>query len=403
MLNKNELKLKVEYVSIDKLIPYANNAKEHDDVQIGYIENSIEEFGFSDPIGVWTGDDGSLNIVEGHGRVLAAKDLGIEKVPIIKLDHLTDKQRRAYVHVHNQTNLSSGFDDDILWEDLDTIVDYDWEDFGFEIDDAIEEYTEVEEDDFDESVVEKRCEAGDIWKLGGHKLICGSATNQEDVERVMAGELADLWLTDYPYGVSYVGKTEDALTIMNDSFKTKDEFFDFIKDAAVWASQSMKPGAAFYVFHSSSFANLFMNGLEEAGLETRETLIWVKQTMVMGRQDYQWKHEPILYGWRGGAAHNWYSDRSQTTVLEFDRPSRNDLHPTMKPLAILSYLMENSTKKGDLILDSFGGSGSTLIAADQIERRCNMIELDPHYCDVILHRYEEQTGDKVELLERLEK
>lgn len=200
-------------------------------------------------------------------------------------------------------------------------------------------------------------------------------------------------LTDPPYGVSYVGKTKNALTIENDSMGD-DEFAAFLLDAFTIASSAMTPGAAFYVFHADSRGHVFRNALEEAGLKIRECLIWVKNSMVLGRQDYQWRHEPCLYGWKDGAGHKWYSDRKQTTVLEFDRPSANADHPTMKPLPLVSYLIGNSTREGDTVLDCFGGSGSTLLACEQLGRRCLTMEIDPHYCDVIIERWEAFTGKK---------
>ena len=211
----------------------------------------------------------------------------------------------------------------------------------------------------------------------------------------MRGGVADLLVTDPPYGISYAGKTKDALTIENDSLEDA-ELLDFLQNAFQQALEHMKPGAAFYIFHADSKGAVFGNACALAGLKIRESLVWVKNVMTLGRQDYQWRHEPCLYGWKDGASHSWYSDRKQTTVLEFDKPSANREHPTMKPVPLIAYLIGNSSKKGDTVLDCFGGSGSTLIACEQLERKCLMMELDPHYCDVIIARWEELTGEMAE-------
>lgn len=248
------------------------------------------------------------------------------------------------------------------------------------------------DDDFDESeVTESICKPGDLWRLGEHRLLCGDSTNPEDIERLMDGELADLWLTDPPYNVAYEGKTKDRLTIENDS-KGDAEFRDFLIACYASANANMKPGAVFYIWHADCEGYNFRSACHEVGWKVRECLIWQKNTMVMGRQDYQWKHEPCLYGWKDGASHNWYSDRKQTTLLVFDRPTRNAEHPTMKPIPLFAYQMCNSTRPGDLVLDSFGGSGTTMIACEQMGRRARLMELDPHYCDVIIARWEKMTG-----------
>ena len=252
------------------------------------------------------------------------------------------------------------------------------------------------DDDFDESEVkESICKPGDLWILGEHRLLCGDSTKPDDISRLMDGELADLWLTDPPYNVAYEGKTKDRLTIENDS-KGDSEFRDFLIACYAAANANMKGGAAFYIWHADIEGYNFRSACHEVGWKVRECLIWQKNTMVMGRQDYQWKHEPCLYGWKEGASHNWYSDRKQTTLLAFDRPTRNAEHPTMKPIPLFAYQMCNSTKPGDLVLDSFGGSGTTLIAAEQMRRRARLMELDPHYCDVIIARWEKFTGLKAE-------
>lgn len=384
--------LEVHELPVADLVPYANNAKKHPQKQVDEIAASIAEFGNCDPIGVWHNEQGQPEIVEGHGRVMALQKLGIETAPVIFLDHLTDEQRRAYTHVHNQTTLSSDFDYDALVADMDNL-NMDWESFGFEeyLYDP-EEAAGVGDEDMPETI-ECRCKPGEVWVLGAHRVMCGSATEEADLKKLVRGGVAQLLLTDPPYGVSYVGKTKDALTIENDT-KGDAELLDFLRDAFKNAKEAMADGAAFYVFHADSKGHVFRNALDSVGLVVRECLVWVKNTLVLGRQDYQWKHEPCLYGWKDGASHKWYSDRKQTTVLEFDRPTANREHPTMKPVPLLAYLISNSTKTGDMVLDPFGGSGSTLLACEKLNRACLTMELDPHYCDVIIQRWEDMTGRK---------
>ena len=382
--------LEISYEKVADLVPYARNAKKHDAMQVRQIANSIEAFGMNDPIAVWTNGDGELEIVEGHGRALALEQLGVEDAPVIRLDHMTDEERRAYTHAHNQLTLVSGFDEDMLFEDMDEL-DFEWEDFGFDLpEEEAGTYTEIEEDEVDEDV-EGRVQEGEVWLLGDHRLMCGDSTDMEAVEKLMGGVRADMFLTDPPYNVSYVGKTEDALTIENDTMEDT-EFRQFLVDAFSAADAVLNPGAAIYVWHADSEGYNFRGAFHDVGWPVKETLIWVKNTMVLGRQDYQWKHEPVLYTWKPGASHNWYSDRKQTTVLEFDKPARNAEHPTMKPVALFAYQMENSSKKGDVILDLFGGSGTTIIAAEQLGRRGYCMELDPKYASVIVNRWEKLTG-----------
>lgn len=393
---KEQPELKISEVETSSLVPYIHNANVHSNLQIEQIANSIEEFGFCDPVGVWENANGELEIVEGHGRVLAAKKLGLDKIPVIYLNALSDEQRRAYTHIHNQLTRNSEFDFDVLQKELDSL-DFDFESLGFDLSDfSFEESTisDVEEVEIPETVT-CRVKPGEVWMLGAHRVMCGSAESPEDFEKLTGGgrSMIDLWLTDPPYGVSYVGKTEEALTIQNDSI-SKTGLYSLVKNAASLAKEQLKPGAAFYMFHADSTGEVFRNAVIDAGLIIRECLVWVKNSMVLGRQDYQWRHEPCLYGWNDGGSHKWYSDRKQTTVLEFDRPSRNGEHPTMKPIPLIAYLIGNSTKRGDKVLDSFGGSGSTLMACEQLGRECYTMELDPHYCDVIIQRWEDFTGEK---------
>lgn len=386
--------LSVEYVSIGDLVPYARNAKEHPSKQVDEIANSIKTFGMNDPVGVWTNPQGELEIVEGHGRVLALEKLGAELCPVIRLDSLTDEERRAYTHVHNQTTLTSGFDEELLFKDLDEL-DFEWADFGFDDDLGMDDETSTGDiiEDEEPEVAEPFVRAGDVWVCGNHRVMCGDSTKPEDIALLMGGLQADMIVTDPPYNVAYEGKTEDALTIENDSMSDAD-FRKFLTDAFSAADTALKAGGAIYICHSDSEGYNFRGACLDCGWgAVRETLIWAKNSMVMGRQDYQWKHEPILYLWKPGASHSWYSDRKQTTVLEFDRPNRNGEHPTMKPIALFAYLIKNSSKKGDVVLDSFGGSGTSVIACEQVGRRCCTMELDERYASVIVRRYIEFSGE----------
>lgn len=250
--------------------------------------------------------------------------------------------------------------------------------------------TEVVEDEVP-TEAEARVQYGDVWMLGKHVLMCGDSTKAEDVARLMDGEQADLWLTYPPYNVDYEGKTQDALKIANDSM-SDGEFLNFLRAAFASAAAHIKEGGAFYVWHADSEGLNFRLALRESGLLHKQTLIWAKNSMVLGRQDYQWKHEPCLYGWKSGAGHRWYGDRKQTTVLEFDKPLKSTEHPTMKPLALFAYLCEQSSKAGDVVLDTFGGSGTTIMVCEQLNRKARVMEIDPHYCDIIIKRWEVATG-----------
>lgn len=389
------MELQIETLSIDKITPYEGNAKLHPDEQIAQIILSIKEFGFNDPIAVW-GEDNI--IIEGHGRLIAAKRLGMEEVPVIRLDGLTDEQRRAYTLVHNKLTMNSDFDLGILSSELAEIADIDMEDFGFDLsfDDDDEE---PEEDEVPEEPEEAVSQLGDIYQLGRHRLICGDSTDPEVIKALLNGQKADLYLTDPPYNVDYTGKTADALKIENDQMEDS-KFREFLVDAFSAAKQNLKGGAAIYIWHADSEGYNFRGACHDIGWVVRECLIWKKNVMVLGRQDYQWRHEPCLYLWNDGGSHAWYSDRKQTTILEFDKPSRNKEHPTMKPVALFDYLIKNSSKKGDIVLDSFGGSGTTVIACEQNGRSGYCCELDPKYVDVIVQRWENLTGQKAVLLNR---
>ena len=340
--------------------------------------------------------EGKYLVLGGNMRLSALKSLKAKDVPCIVFPEDTPIDKLKEVVIKDNGSFGAWDFDQLAneWGDLPLV---DWGVPAWETEHADAPLSEdAVDDDFDESEVkESICKPGDLWILGEHRLLCGDSTKPDDISRLMDGELADLWLTDPPYNVAYEGKTKDRLTIENDS-KGDSEFRDFLIACYAAANANMKGGAAFYIWHADSEGYNFRYACHEVGWKVRECLIWQKNTMVMGRQDYQWKHEPCLYGWKEGASHNWYSDRKQTTLLAFDRPTRNAEHPTMKPIPLFAYQMCNSTKPGDLVLDSFGGSGTTLIAAEQMRRRSRLMELDPHYCDVIIARWEKFTGLKAE-------
>ena len=390
--------LKVVYRAVSELIPYARNARTHSDEQVARIAASIKEFGWTNPILI----DGESGIIAGHGRVLAARKLGLEKVPTIELSGLTEEQKRAYILADNRLALDAGWDEEMLKLEFAEL-----EKEGFELSktgfsdeeiremmaDLDHEVDGVEDLETPEPPKNPKTKRGEVWILGTHRLMCGDSTSVEDVQEVMGGGIADLWLTDPPYNVAYQGKTKDALTIQNDEMDDE-SFRRFLVSAYSAADSVLKEGAAFYIWHADSEGFNFRGACRDVGWKVRECLIWSKDTFVLGRQDYQWQHEPCLYGWKDGAAHNWYSDRSQTTILEFDRPNRNAEHPTMKPVGLFQYLIGNSTKRGDIVLDSFGGSGTTLIACEQTGRSARILELDPCYCDVIIERWQNLTGQR---------
>ena len=393
---------KIEWLSVETLIPYAKNARTHSDEQVAQIAGSIKEFGFNNPVLV----DKDNSIIAGHGRLMAARKLGMDKVPVVQLGHMTEAQRKAYVLADNRIALNSGWDTSMLSLELQDLKDdIDLSLLGFDPDelDALLNPIEETEGLTDEDAVpdvpdEPKTKLGDIYKLGNHRLMCGDSCSVTDMDKLVNDRQVDMWLTDPPYNVAYEGKTKDALTIQNDSM-SDDGFRQFLRDAYVTADTVMKAGAVFYIWHADSEGYNFRGAAHDTGWKVRQCLIWKKSTMVMGRQDYHWKHEPCLYGWKEGAGHLWATDRKQTTILEFDKPSRNKEHPTMKPVELFEYQMLNNTKGGDIVLDSFGGSGTTLIAAEKHGRHAYVMELDPKYCDVIVKRWEDFTGKKAELVE----
>lgn len=385
---------KVARRKVAALIPYARNSRTHSDEQVGQIAASIKEFGWTVPVLV--DPDGGL--IAGHGRILAAQKLGIVDVPCMVADGWTDAQKKAYIIADNKLALNAGWDDAMLKIELGELIelDFDVSLTGFSKDELANFFPDetsglTDEDAVPEAPAVPVTVEGDVWLLGRHRLMCGDSTRIDHLEQLCDGQLVDMWLTDPPYNVAYQGKTKEALTIQNDKMDN-DGFRKFLTDSYVAADAVMKAGAVFYIWHADSEGYNFRGAAFDAGWQVRQCLIWKKQTLVMGRQDYHWKHEPCLYGWKEGAAHLWATDRKQTTILEFDRPSKNTEHPTMKPVELFEYQMLNNTKGSDIVLDSFAGSGTTGIACEKHGRIANLMELDPKYCDVIIKRWQEFTG-----------
>lgn len=393
--------MEVLNLKIDEIKPYENNPRNNLDA-VDATANSIKEFGWQQPIVV----DKDMVIIAGHTRYLAAKKLGCDTVPVVVASNLSDEQVRAYRLADNKTGELAEWDFKLLDTELQDILDIDMSDFGFELD--ISEDEEVKEDDFDEEVPEEpKSKLGQIYQLGRHRLMCGDSTNSESVKKLLGGVQADLLLTDPPYNVDYGGKsmadkkrskTRKDETIKND-YQDDKQFLGFLTSALSNGFNYMKSGASFYIWYAQSQSIAFYKACQASKLSVRQQLIWNKNSMVVGRQDYHWKHEPCLYGWAEGGSHSWYSDRKQTTVLNFDRPNHSDLHPTMKPVALFDYQIKNSTKSGDVVLDLFGGSGTTVMACEQNGRNACVMEYDPKYVDVIIKRWEDFTGKKAKLIE----
>ena len=388
---------KIEQRRVADLIPYAANSRTHSDAQVAQIAASIREFGWTNPILI----DGENTIIAGHGRLLAARKLGMEELPAIVLDHLSKAQQRALVIADNQLALNAGWNLDMLKAEIEDLKleDFDLGLLGFDdkfLDGLLEaESTEglTDEDAVPEVPAIPVTVEGDVWVLGNHRLMCGDSTSIDALQTLTGGALVDVWLTDPPYNVAYEGGTKEKLTIQNDSMGD-DDFRQFLRDAYSAADAVMKPGAVFYIWHADLEGYNFRGAAQDIGWKVRQCLIWRKSSLVMGRQDYHWQHEPCLYGWKEGAAHLWASDRKQTTILEFNKPSRNGEHPTMKPVELFEYQMLNNTKGADIVLDSFGGSGTTIIAAEKHGRHARLMELDPKYCDVIIKRWQDFTGQQ---------
>ena len=386
----------MQLVDINKLIPYVNNARTHSPEQITKLRSSLREFGFVNPIIV----DKDLNVIAGHGRLAAAKAEGIKEVPCVFAEHLTEAQKKAYIIADNKMALDAGWDDELLKVEMEALQDmgFDLSMTGFDTDELDELFkneddSEVKDDDFDlTAALEKASfvERGDIWTVGKHRLMCGDATSADDVNALMGDTKANLILTDPPYGVSF--KSASGLTIQNDSIKDE-EFYTFLLNAFKCMAEHLESGGAAYVFHADTEGLNFRRAFVDAGFHLAGCCIWVKDSLVLGRSDYQWQHEPVLYGFLQNGKHKWFSDRKQTTIWNFDKPKRNANHPTSKPLDLLSYPIGNSTQENAVVIDTFGGSGSTMMACEQMNRVCFMMELDPKYASVILRRYVEDTGD----------
>lgn len=383
-------------VEINKLIPYINNARTHSVEQINKLRSSLREFGFINPVII----DKDYGIIAGHGRVLAAKEEGIEKVPCVLVDYLTETQKKAYILADNRMALDAGWDEELLKLEIEALQGeaFDIGLTGFDEKDLADLFKmdegDVKDDDYDlTAALEKAAfvEKGDVWVVGRHRLVCGDATNEEDVAKLMDGKKANLILTDPPYGVSF--KSSSGLTIQNDSMKN-DEFYNFLLAAFKNMVAHLEPGGGAYVFHADTEGLNFRKAFIDAGLHLAGCCIWVKNSLVLGRSDYQWQHEPVLYGFLQNGKHKWFSDRKQTTIWNFDKPKRNENHPTSKPLDLLAYPLKNSTQANAIVLDTFGGSGSTLMACENSNRICYTMELDEKYASVILRRYVEDTGDK---------
>ena len=381
---------KIQNLKIAELTPYPNNPRVNDSAVAGVV-NSIKAYGFIGAIIV----NKDKVIINGHTRVKAMKELGADTIPGIVVDHLTEEQEKALRIADNKTAEVAEWNEELLKAELKALQEagFDMGALGFdtsELDellggtaDEVGQTDPNETPDVPEVAVSK---PGEVYVLGKHTLLCGDSTKAEDVAKVAVDGEVDCWLTDPPYNVAYEGS--NGLTIQNDSMEDS-KFREFLRAAFLCAERALKPGGAFYIFHADSEGYNFRGACYDVGLRVRECLVWKKQALVLGRQDYQWIHEPCLYGWKEGASHNWYGDRSQTTVMEFNKPKKNDVHPTMKPTEMLVYLLKNSTKRGDVVLDTFGGSGSTLIACQDTGRVCRAVELDPKYCDVIRKRWAE--------------
>lgn len=374
------------------------NENKHSKKQIEVLAKIITKNGQRSPIVV---SKRSGYISKGHGRLQAMILAGYTEAAVddqdysSDLDELNDRVADNEIARYAEFN-EIQFKENLVQLDVD-LESIDFEEFGlidFSLTDS--EDNKKEEGDLPEVQDTSISRLGDVWLLGKHRLMCGSSTDDDMVEKLMAGNLADQLVTDPPYNVAYEGKTKDALKIQNDSM-SDEKFREFLSKAFILANKNLKPGAVFYVWHADSEGFNFRGACRDVGWKVRQCLIWKKNTIVMGRQDYQWKHEPCLYGWKDGAGHLWATDRKQTTILEFDKPARNDVHPTMKPIELIEYQILNNTKGGDIVLDLFLGSGTTLIAAERNGRRCFGMELDPRYCDVIIRRFEAFAEEKATL------
>ena len=390
---------KIEQWPITKLLPYARNARTHSDEQVAQIAASIAEFGFTNPI--LAGADGV--IVAGHGRLAAAHKLGLELVPVVVLEHLSPTQRRALVIADNRIAENAGWDEAMLRIELVTLQDDDFDVSltGFDADALAELLAdedgngagETDDDAVPEITETPISRLGDVWVLGGHRLLCGDSTKAECFEQLLQGEPVDMVFTDPPYNVNYANTAKDKMrgtnrAILNDNLG--DGFYDFLLAALTPTIANCRGGI--YVAMSSSELDVLQSAFREAGGKWSTFVIWAKNTFTLGRSDYQRQYEPILYGWPEGATRHWCGDRDQSDVWQIKKPHKNDLHPTMKPVELVERAIRNSSRPGNVVLDPFGGSGTTLIAAEKSGRLARLIELDPKYVDVIVRRWQDWTG-----------
>ena len=379
----------LQLVPIAKLVPYVNNARTHSPEQIMKLRSSLREFGFINPVII----DRDYGVIAGHGRILAAKEEGITEAPCVFADHLTEAQKKAYIIADNRMAMDAGWDEEILRVEIEALQAEDFDPLltGFdaaELDELFADGSEkdVKDDDFDLSAALEKAsfvEPGDVWTVGRHRLVCGDATSEDDMTKLMNGKRANLIVTDPPYGVSF--KSASGLTIQNDSMKDE-EFYQFLLSAFQRMADHLEKGGSAYVFHADTEGLNFRRAFVDAGFHLAGCCIWVKDSLVLGRSDYQWQHEPVLYGFLQNGKHPWFSDRKQTTIWNFAKPKRNANHPTSKPLDLLAYPIGNSTQENAIVVDTFGGSGSTMMACEQMNRTCFMMELDGKYASVILRR-----------------
>jgi DNA modification methylase len=390
----------IRMVAVDSLIPYARNARTHSEDQVAQIAASISEFGFTNPILT----DGDKGVIAGHGRLAAARKLALTEVPVIELGHLSAIQKKAYILADNRIAANAGWDEELLKleiaeldeaefnldlmgfgdEELERLLNGDGDNTGLTEDDAVPELP-----------AEPVSKTGDVWVLGQHRLLCGDSTVLSDVERLMNGQLADMAFTDPPYNVDYGNNAKDKMRgkdrrIMNDALG--DGFYKFLYDACVNLLVVTK--GACYVCMSSSELHTLQKAWLDAGGKWSTFVIWAKNTFTLGRADYQRQYEPILYGWKDGAKHFWCGDRDQSDIWNYNKPRVNDLHPTMKPVELVERAIKNSSKTRDIVIDLFGGSGTTLIACEKTNRQARLMEMDPKYVDVIVKRWEDFTGQK---------
>lgn len=390
----NKTTTQMQLVPLEKLVPYVNNARTHSAEQITKLRSSLREFGFINPVII----DCNYGIIAGHGRVMAAKEEGIAEIPCVFVDYLTEAQKKAYILADNRFAQDAGWDEELLKLEIESLeaADFNVALTGFdcaELEDLFRDNVRdhVKEDDFDVKAELKKpafSKTGDLWCLGSHRLFCGDSTKAESYDLLMNGKKANLVVTDPPYNVNYQGS---AGKIRNDNM-ADDAFYQFLLDAFTQMEHTMADDASIYVFHADTEGLNFRKAFSDAGFYLSGTCIWKKQSLVLGRSPYQWQHEPCLFGWKKSGKHQWYAGRKETTIWEFDKPKKNSDHPTMKPVPLIAYPIMNSSMINCIVLDPFGGSGSTLIACEQTGRICHTIELDEKYCDVIVNRYQEQIG-----------